>query len=443
MITVTPRKLKVLLLKRGKVCLTATLGLAACSVYRSSVVSNDASDPSQSAVVAHGSLQPYFLPRGFVRLEIKQIGEATLIKKQELPTPAKSATPSEQQNDATKVEGASPTPNSTPKDDSANPKGDVKEPKTDSGGPAAPIEPALPDMPVTDIATAWAGTTQVHIRMTTVLAPDYRRGPIYSRFVGSVLSHDQPKLDVNERHLLSSSTTTTEDKTPQILEDLTDVTVNVMKTFAQTAIRGVLPPKEIPVFPIDVDVTFDPMDSRAVSRINQLIADTHFYVAVNGHENGPYNVPPASTKAEEGGLRFRLPMACDVVLIYHKQNQAKRIVHSATVPDPSREYLFVVSRGAFISKTTHIRVKDGMARGFDIDKPSELQGLTGSLVAITGKIVSVPKDLLSLRVDYKKQETSLTEAEKQYYDTQKQLLESQHAYAAALKGEPTPTPRPQ
>lgn len=397
------------------ICVTALLGFAACSVYRSSASFASPADPSRSLVVAHGALQPYFLPRGFVRLEIKEVGQAST------PTPAPK--PKDGSSTVQDTEAASAPPRS----------------KSETGSPVTPVDPVLSDMPVTDVATAWKGTTQVHIRMTTILAPDYRRGPIYSRFVGNVLSHDQPQLNVNERHLLSSTTTTTEDKTPQILEDLTDVFVDVAK-FASA--RSVLAHKEVPEVPIDIDQTFDPTCKSEVGKVNGALGEVGFELQVDGGAAGQAQAPSDKTKVEEGGLRFRLPSACDLVLTYNGPRQGKRVVHSATLPDPAREYLFVVSRGAFISKTTHLRIKDGMTRGFDVDKPSELQGLTGTLVAIAGKIVSLPKDLLTVRVNYKNEQKNLTTAEQQYYAAQKQLLDAQREYAAALHPQPAPSVTP-
>jgi hypothetical protein len=397
---------------------SATMSLlAGCSVYHSSVNEGDSSSLGEGAVLAHGALQPYFLPRGFIRLEIKET-KAAKQDESSKKTAAGGATGNDE-SDSGKTAAA---------DTKATGKG------SNDATPTTPVEPTLPDMPVTDVAAAWSGTAQIHIRLTTILAPDHRRGPIYSRFVGNALSHDQPKLDVNERHLLSSTTTTTEDKSAQIISDLTDTAINIVKIGSLRMAPA--PQKEVITEPIDIDITFDPMDFEAVRRVNDSISSsTGFSVHVNGQQSRDY-IAFRHSQPEEAGLRFRLPMACDVVLEFGRSTkQAKRIVHSATLPDPSREYLFVVSRGAFISKTTHIRVKDGMARGFDVDKPSEIQGFTGMLVNITGKIVAVPKDLLSARIEYTKKEKELS-------DSQLELLKAQQANEAALKAQSSPSPPP-
>lgn len=113
------------------------------------------------------------------------------------------------------------------------------------------------------------------------------------------------------------------------------------------------------------------------------------------------------------------------------------------LPDKNAPFCFVVSRGAFIKKTTTLTITDGVLQGIHIEKPSEIAGLVKIPLDISQKIADLPKGLLSARVDYVTSENNLLTQQAAVLEGQAKVIKAQQALEALRKsvpGEATPTP---
>jgi hypothetical protein len=115
----------------------------------------------------------------------------------------------------------------------------------------------------------------------------------------------------------------------------------------------------------------------------------------------------------------------------YQSNIRKTRIFSVVLPDKHAPFHYVLSRGAFIKKTTSLTITDGILQGIHIEKPSEIAGFVKIPLDISQKIADLPKGLLTARVEYVTAENNLISQQASLLAAQAKLIKAQQDLKAA------------
>lgn len=166
--------------------------------------------------------------------------------------------------------------------------------------------------------------------------PDSSAGTYYAHYSPNWFFNDQVSVKADGKGLLETVTAVTKDETKAIVDNLTDTVTNIMQASAQFAIAGgkkvsdtsagpppkSLPMKVIKVKELNIDETFDPLNPADRARIESLFTDAEGerYTVLSPFK---IDIHPRTTKAgqhlqpvkiERQGLWFREPQEVEIVL---------------------------------------------------------------------------------------------------------------------------------
>lgn len=423
--------LKPLLLCTACVLLAAT----ACTTYRTEA---DAERDDRS-FSRSGDL-PYFLPKGFIRLRVRPVGGGAVAGLAQGGI-SNSGTGSAV-NVAPIINNTLPAPAPAPTNNNDKPRDEAKE--------------------AYDLwMTALEGLTDYEIEMTAVLRPD-KTSRRFAHYIPNWLYQESIGLDSDGDHLLKTTESTLTDRTRESLSNLAEtfaqslIALDGFATLRRNSFSFFAPPapgvaledvKKKPLQPtfavrkVDVDITFDPTDAKAVERVKSLFNPEngkHWKVG-NVELVSPFliELPTAGeTKAtsdavvrgfnsKKSGLWFRAPktyrarvksnlpaimsrlqklpptpefeMPLTVALGVAKKYTARDRDLEVAIPDPDREFEWNVQRSAFIEKKVKLVVNQGVLQGFSLTKGSEVEGFTTIPLALARQAASVPRALVDNR----------------------------------------------
>lgn len=285
------------------------------------------------------------------------------------------------------------------------------------------------------------------ITVTSETVPDHQTGALYVHYNQNWFYSEEVKIAVNNKDLLTTSETTSSDRTAQAIYNLVDTAANVFK-FSEAGFNpfsAADPSKAIPkgtgrkvlYKDVSVDFRFDPFDERDLRKLADLFTDdttaeayyvSPFFVRITTPQSG--GVPKSPKKpAGRRGLYFREPVPVQIEIVgresrylsviqYAKkhateatfqllqaqeeatrgavEHRAERLTFAAH--NKERVFAYNVARSAFVSdKKQTLTIVDGSLRGVHLVKPSEAQGFTEIPLTLTQKLLDLPKSLLSLR----------------------------------------------
>lgn len=104
-----------------------------------------------------------------------------------------------------------------------------------------------------------------------------------------------------------------------------------------------------------------------------------------------------------------------------------------------------VDRTAFGKNVTTINFANGMLTDWNVNKDSELAGLSQIPVDVTAELLKLPQEILTLRYQNASSQDQLVTAQTKLLDDQAKLLKAQQDFTAALAaalGKPSATPSP-
>jgi hypothetical protein len=291
------------------------------------------------------------------------------------------------------------------------------------------------------------------ITVQPVIVADKDQGPESARYLSNSLQDDFVDLHVDHTtNLLTTVSGTTNDETGTILTNLAEIATNVGE-IATESLHAPGPPKPspsaIPYRPIDFDETIDPDDDQ--SSANRILSEYGIHIQVRhpAYDTkiqmvGPIE-PADGGKVTRNGIWFRQIKAYDVVITErdsskYSSNIYKDHVITVVLPDKSAPFVFNVSRGAFIKKITSLDINNGMLQGFHIEKPSEAQGLTQSLVAVTGTLASLPSNVLGAKLTLITSKGSVIEQQTKVLNDEVANLQAQQLLNQQMHPSPSPVP---
>lgn len=254
------------------------------------------------------------------------------------------------------------------------------------------------------------------------IVPDLAARPRYARYAPNWTSDDNVSISVNALGLLSTASATTQDRTGDIL-------VSVAELFGMGV--GALGPGVMSLVPADTTtpkplfkVTVDLSKTNDLNLVNGLLSNWNYRIegqtkacaAVTGKVNG------------RDGLVFRELKAFHVWKTDSGTNRS--LVRTYVVPNSQRETIFPVNRGFLVEKKTKVSIENGMLRGFDITKPSEVNALVTLPSKLIGSFFKGLHGVLVYQVQPIQDQTMVLKAQSELIKAELEL-EKQKAAAKA------------
>ena len=140
----------------------------------------------------------------------------------------------------------------------------------------------------------------------------------------------------------------------------------------------------------------------------------------------------ASTADSLQGLAYRMPAPYWVSLLTKSAGNClltpdqQRQTVSLNLPDPTQTFVLPSQAGPFTKSVTTHAFKDGIPTEFSTTRPSEILAVANLPLDVARAIISVPTEILKLKVDYNNQAQALTEAQSKILQSRTDLLKSQY-----------------
>ena len=370
---------------------------------------------------------------------------------------------------------------STKSDTASNTTGTNASVTVNAQATASLPNPSATPTPTPTSASSSAITTNISrtIKVEAIIVPDKDKGARSAHYVPNALQDDIVDLKVDPNtSLLQTTSATSTDQTAQIIADLVTTGVNVTKAVAGFSAMNVENQSPAPTAtptpyrPLDFDITFEPEDwpTEKTRTFNGETVDrilNRFGITIEVLPTAsPYPVPKSyagyakdtahtsgSSSADypdpnrNNGLWFRQLRGYEVIITQRDVSAyesliTKRRIFSVILPDKDAPFCFVVSRGAFIKKTTSLTIANGVLQAIHIEKPSEIAGFVKIPLNLSQQIADLPKGIIGAKVDVVTSENNLVTQQANLLSAQAKLIKAQQdlqtAQQAAASGGSTP-----
>ena len=318
------------------------------------------------------------------------------------------------------------------------------------------------------------GAYKYTITVTTETVPDFDTGALYLKQTPNWFYSEETKIAVNDNYLLTTTDTTSSDRTAQVIYNLADTAANLAKAASAYAAveinKGATGSgRAVKYKTLTVDIKFDPLNPKDIAKLESLFGDTitnktHYVSPLKVRVKSPiYSKArtPAKFPAKTAGIFFREPVALEIEVSGRQEEYRSAITeevkkasgdflaplqqqlddaygsteHRATVfpvqaMNKNRVFAYDVVRSAFVQNKKHnLTIVDGSLRGVYKLKPSEAEGFSEIPLKLSEKILALPKDLLSFRQDITTKTADNTKAQTNAVNAQSDLISAQQALA--------------
>ncbi len=133
-----------------------------------------------------------------------------------------------------------------------------------------------------------------------------------------------------------------------------------------------------------------------------------------------------------GGLAYRMPAPYWVSLTTRSANGCQltpddqRQTVSMSLPDPTQTFVLPSQAGPFTKSVTTHAFKDGIPTEFTTSRPSEILAVANLPLDFARAIVSIPTEILKLKIDYNNQVQAQTDAQAKILQSRLDLLKGQY-----------------
>lgn len=295
------------------------LALAGCSTYNTL----DSSRCVNGVDETEGKYgQPYYLPKTLMRLTIRPAGKGGEESKPAAATNVNTVTGGPV---TVTVGGEKVVPGAA----------GAQQPTPVLAGPGAVVGNARPSTPPTTTTPAAdppPGSIKYVITLTTETVPDYASGVLYLKQTPNWFYSEETKIAVNEKNLLTTTDTTSSDRTAQVIYNLADTAANITKALMASMdvgggsgarARGVV--KDVRYKTLNIDVRFDPFDETERRKVQALFGDSAtsakgvryispLDILFRWPGGGKTPVSRGKAPTRKNGIFFRDPMTLEVVI---------------------------------------------------------------------------------------------------------------------------------
>jgi hypothetical protein len=262
-----------------------------------------------------------------------------------------------------------------------------------------------------------------------------------ARYVANI-SHEITRDDTQKfsvvNGLLTSSTVTSTDQTPNLIIAIADTAIT-LATLGGGAIHP-SPASQVSAASTncnyDTAVTFDPLDQNELDAAQNVLRAHNSNIGLTIYTG----VTPVSTGKKlistTDGLVYRIatPVVVAATVSETSMDKAGMCPLGALpaaqtmvgiIPDSRSDFVIGATAGAFTTTNYSFGFSSGMLTDYSVQRPSELAAIANIPVRIATDIVQIPTSLIQLKVNYDTQATALVNA-------QTALQQAQLARPAAL-----------
>lgn len=284
------------------------------------------------------------------------------------------------------------------------------------------------------------------------IAPDHSQayGIVY---LPNFTSKDELNIKINEKGLLENFTSSSEDRTPYVIEiwtkEITDsVTVEQNRVNELKTMQAVKPETEFEVkrepikftqiFYLDLYDFIKPRKEENGEMVfgkilkewkikplnNEKELDVSFEIELTADDSYNFENSFDDSKSTFFGLLTR-PVALFRFRIIPKANQLfipSPLKFNEYLPHLGKAVCFAVRRSRFVKRSDQFFIENGMVRETIIEKPSEFEGFASIPVNIAKAIISIPTQVFNRRSSSVKRDI---QAEKDMMAYRKVLLDKQ------------------
>jgi hypothetical protein len=224
---------------------------------------------------------------------------------------------------------------------------------------------------------------------------------------------DEVKVTVNEKGLLTTVNTTSEDKSAAIAGSLAGIVGDALRFGAGVSTRDKAAPTggRQPF-----NYVFDPFSDEDVAKIraNLIAQGLDLHVIHNSFTGSQVATPKelADRSFKTAGVVFR-PLR-PVTITIDDQASTKSQMESQVVllPDPESKLLLDFGRVAFVKKVTNVTFVDGTLREVSVNRPSQVLGVLAIPKEVLKAIVPLPLEIKQTQLNNINAEKNLIDAEK-------------------------------
>ena len=214
------------------------------------------------------------------------------------------------------------------------------------------------------------------------------------------------EFKVNERGLLTSIKSDTDDQTLEALKDVAAAALNVYEVASrlQGMPENTREDNRFLPDPLPFKVVFDPFDAGEVATASALAANSlvGFNVSVPATQNLKEQLP--AQQVSPSGVFYHPPAAVRLELDLSQTRLRDHRHITLTVPNPHEVACYRFKRSSFVKREQSLTLVDGVPQETTLSKPSSAKALTGAVNAISGTVKDALPDLIKIRVDNKTNE---------------------------------------
>lgn len=258
----------------------------------------------------------------------------------------------------------------------------------------------------------------------------------------NIFFDDDITLKVNTKGLLETVNITTEDKTPAIIDKITETLIDVARIATNGLALETIAKKTFQPF----DYTFDPFIRPEVEDIKKKLKSRGFALELDargGSQNylgQNYRTVTSTTSTTStarqssfNGVFYRPPTTVKLELVALPDYDEAIIGRTEIrLPDVHRIAVLDLSRSPFIKKKTNLAFADGDFGQLEYNRPSQALGFISIPASIAHKIAEAIPTIIAIQDNRAKRVPPDLAAEKARLDAQKAVLDSQ---AALIKSE--------
>lgn len=247
---------------------------------------------------------------------------------------------------------------------------------------------------------------------------------------------DHTVLEVDDQGLLATVNVTSEDKTSEIIDKVTETVISVAKIAAN--VSGGLAPRSAamgadaePFVPKPFNCTFDPLKPAEVRAAQAGVDNAGFALTVGNGGDSPAAAGPVREKLSRDGVYHRPPRLVHVTITAGKAAGTAVLERTTVrVPDPDQIAVLSLSRPFLVKKTTNLEFAAGDLKKVDFSKPSEALALVSIPASVAAKVAEAIPSIIEVRDA--RANAGLT-AEKARLDARKAAIDSELALRASRK----------
>lgn len=295
------------------------------------------------------------------------------------------------------------------------------------------------------------GTNDFQLTVKTFNVPDKNRR-FFLRQHKNPFYEDDVLLKINGKGLLETVNLSTEDKTPAIIDKVTDIFIDVARISASGGISPLARNADeienaIPLKPFHV--VFDPFIPAQKEAAVRTLHDCGFVLAVPDSRPAQYNIPgdskatsliteqssqAAPNPGNAEGILFRPPTAIELQISTRDNSEAGLLQHVfIRLPSLNEIAVMDASRSFLIKKKNNYVLVDGDLIQIDHNRPSQALAFVSIPASILHKVAEAIPTIIAIEDKRATRVPPELAAQKAQLDAQTALLNSQMALIEARR----------